>query len=41
MITGRKPIELMDGRPPRAGNLWLAALLLAACSLFVYFVVTF
>jgi cytochrome b len=41
MITGRKPIELMDGRPPRAGNLWLATLLLAACSLFVYFVVTF
>src|SRR5258708_10569159 len=40
MITGRKPIELMDGRPPRAGNLWLAVLLLGASSLFVYFVVT-
>jgi len=41
MITGRKPIGLMDGRPPRAGKLWLAVLLLGASSLLVYFVVTF
>jgi len=26
MFTGRKPIELMDERPPRTGNPWLAAL---------------
>lgn len=41
MFTGRKPIELMDARPPRSGNLWLAALLLVASALLVYFVVTF
>jgi cytochrome b len=41
MFTGRKPIELMDAWPPRAGNPWLAALLLGASSLLVYFVVTF
>lgn len=41
MFSGRKPIELMDGRPPRSGNLWLAALLLVASALLVYFVVTF
>jgi len=41
MFTGRKPIELMDARPPRSGNPWLAALLLGASSLLVYFVVTF
>ncbi len=41
MFTGRKPIELMDARPPRAGNIGLAALLLAASALLVYFVVTF
>ena len=41
MFTGRKPIELMDERPPRTGNPWLAALLLAASSSLVYFVVTF
>lgn len=41
MFTGRKPIELMDARPPGTGNPWLAALLLGASSLLVYFVVTF
>ncbi len=41
MFTGRKPIELMDPRPPGTGNPWLAALLLGASSLLVYFVVTF
>jgi cytochrome b len=41
MFTGRKPIELMDARPPRSGNPWLAALLLGTSSLLVYFVVTF
>ncbi|MEK6210100.1 MAG: cytochrome b/b6 domain-containing protein [Pseudomonadota bacterium] len=41
MFTGRKPIELTDARPPRTGNPWLAALLLGASSLVVYFVVTF
>ena len=41
MFTGRKPIELMDAWPPRAGNPWLAALLLGASSLLVYVVVTF
>jgi len=41
MFTGRKPIELMDARPPKTGNPWLAALLLAASSWLVYFVVTF
>jgi cytochrome b len=41
MFTGRKPIELMDARPPRAGNAWLAALLLVASSSLVFFVVTF
>ncbi|HEV8646001.1 MAG TPA: cytochrome b/b6 domain-containing protein [Burkholderiales bacterium] len=41
MFTGRKPIELMDERPPRSGNLWLAALLVVASSSLVYFVVTF
>ena len=41
MFTGRKAIELMDARPPKPGNLWLAALLLVATSSFVYFVVTF
>ena len=41
MFSGRKPIELMDARPPKTGNLWLAALLLAASASLVYFVVTF
>ena len=41
MFTGRKPIELMDARPPKSGNPWVAALLLGASSLLVYFVVTF
>ncbi len=41
MFTGRKPIELMDARPPKTGNPWLAVLLLAASSWLVYFVVTF
>jgi len=41
MFSGRKPIELMDARPPRTGSPWLAALLLGACSLLVYFVVNF
>ncbi len=41
MFTGRKPIELMDARPPGTGNPWLAALLLGASTLLVYFVVTF
>lgn len=41
MFTGRKPIELMDARPAKPGNLWLAALLLGTCSLLVYFVVTY
>jgi cytochrome b len=41
MFTGRKPIELMDARPPGSGNPWLATLLLGASSLLVYFVVTF
>ena len=41
MFTGRKPIELMDERPPRTGNPWLAALLLTASSSLVYLVVTF
>ena len=41
MFTGRKPIELMDEKPPRTGNPWLAALLLTASSSLVYLVVTF
>jgi cytochrome b len=41
MFSGRKPIELMDARPPGTGNPWLAALLFGASSLLVYFVVTF
>ena len=41
MFTGRKAIELMDARPPKTGNPWLAALLLAALSSLVYFVVVF
>ena len=41
MFTGRKPVELADGRPPKTGNLWLAALLLGVASTVVYFVVTF
>jgi cytochrome b len=41
MFTGRKPIELMDARPPKAGNPWLAALLLGGSVAVVYLVVTF
>ncbi len=41
MFTGRKPVELMDAKPPGSGNPWLAALLLGASTLLVYFVVTF
>jgi cytochrome b len=41
MFSGKKPIELTDARPAKTGNLWLAALLLGASSVIVYFVVTF
>lgn len=41
MFTGRKAIELMDARPPKTGNPWLAALLLVAFSSLVYLVVGF